>query len=539
MDERELILQTFSADVEENLGQLEEGLLALEQHPDDEACVQVLFRAAHSIKGDAALVGFEHLSELVHIVEDVLDRIRQHHEIVTGARISALLAAVDALRQLVAAALRGDDTAGAEQRAVIERLSDPAGVDVAAPAAQERTTRSLLRVSAERLDRMLTLSGELAVARRRMHGLLALGSASALLELRALHDDTELLFDELQRHILSTRMVSLGPMLRSQVRIVRDTALQLDKQVQITIAGDAVEIDSAMTDDLREALTHMVRNAVDHGIERPERRVAAGKSAVGSVHVHAKHEGGSVIIEVMDDGAGLDLERIRARAHALGIDAGALDDAKVCRLVLEPGFSTNEVVSTVSGRGVGLDVVRSRIEALRGAVSIATTRGRGTTVQLQLPLTLALIDGFYVRAGDETFVIPLDAVAECVDVGEAQAHAQMGSGVLNLRGEPVPYLRLRRLFGLGGTAARESVVVVRQQNQRAALVVDTLEGGAQAVLKPLGPLFRRVEGLFGSTITGDGRVALVLDIPALLRHAASSTRETPFMDRENADAQKH
>jgi two-component system chemotaxis sensor kinase CheA len=317
------------------------------------------------------------------------------------------------------------------------------------------------------------------------------------------------------------RLVPLGPVFRQHLRTVRDAAAARGKQVQLTLEGEDVEVDASVVDHLRDPLTHMIRNAVDHGIEMPDARRASGKDPTGTVALRARHEGGTVVIELADDGAGLRRDRILARARERGLiaEGAELSEAEAHRLIMEPGFSTAETVSELSGRGVGMDVVRRNVEALRGSIEIASRPGAGTTITTRLPLTVAIIDGFTVSVGSESYVIPLDAVTECLAMA-ADERREDGRGVFSLRGAPLPYVRVRSLFGVAGAPpARENMVVVRHGARLAGLVVDELLGGGQAVVKPLGKMFQRLPGVSGSTILGDGRVALILDVADLLQRA--------------------
>jgi len=270
----------------------------------------------------------------------------------------------------------------------------------------------------------------------------------------------------------------------------------------------------------------MIRNALDHGIESPERRAAAGKPRAGRVTLRARRDAGSIVIEVADDGAGLDLAGIRQAAAARGIDTSRLREADLKALIFHPGFSTAPEVTDLSGRGVGMEVVRRNVELLRGTIAVDTEPGAGTTVSIRLPLTLAIIDGFSVGAGQETFVIPLDDVVECIELPRDTGEREAEFGIIEVRGAALPFLRLRDLFGLPAAARRrENIVVVRQAGESngrlAGIAVDALYGRSQTVIKPLGQMFRGVAGVAGSTILGSGRVALILDVPALLREAVA------------------
>jgi two-component system chemotaxis sensor kinase CheA len=301
---------------------------------------------------------------------------------------------------------------------------------------------------------------------------------------------------------------------------VRDVAQSGGKRCALHVEGEDVEVDTAVIEHIRDPLVHMVRNAIDHGIESPEVRTAAGKPAQGRLVLRAFHEAGSMVIQVEDDGKGLDRGRIAEKAAALGLvtDPARMTDEEVARIIFEPGFSTSERVTDISGRGVGMDVVRRNVEALRGQVAVATQPGRGTLVTVKVPLTLAIIQGFRVEVGEETFILPLDSVIECLALPLLEAEGHNGVGVTNLRGSPLPWLRLRTQFNVDGERpARENVVVVQNGNETAGVVVDRLVGESQTVIKPLGSMFKNVPGVSGSSILGNGRVALILDVPGLLR----------------------
>jgi two-component system, chemotaxis family, sensor kinase CheA len=331
---------------------------------------------------------------------------------------------------------------------------------------------------------------------------------------------------------MKVRMVPVGPTFRQFVRLVRDTAVVHGKQAQLVIEEEGVEVDTTVIENLKDPLTHMIRNAVDHGIETPSVRRAAGKAVCGRVTLSARHEAGSIVIEVTDDGAGLDRERIVARAAAAGLvsDGDRLSDADVHRLIFEPGFSTAEKVTETSGRGVGMDVVRRNVESLRGAVTIESPRGQGTTVRVRLPLTLAIIEGFAVGVSDETFILPLESVLECLELPPDDRRAGEDSGVINLRGEPLPFIRLRSYFRLDGAdPEHEYVAVIQHGAVRAGLAVESLLGEAQTVIKPLARPLDTVKGLSGCAILGNGRVALILDIPVVL--AGVVAREQERQDR--------
>ncbi|HEX8393363.1 MAG TPA: chemotaxis protein CheA [Longimicrobium sp.] len=542
------ILQVFRAEATETLASVEDALLAMEAAPGDAALLDAVFRGIHTLKGDASNLGFPAVAEFAHVTEDLLDRLREHELSVTPPRLELLLAAVDVLRAAVPASLDGADELDGPARALQARIAaaaaepsdtaapsarevDAAAADAAGasaegaaapadrPADAERARIRTLRVDVEKLDRTLDLVGEIAIARGRLTQMLEEGRPAA--EVLAVHREADRLHMDLQEVVMKLRMVPLGPMVRPYHRTVRDVAHVCGKQARLVVEGADVEVDTSIVEQLREPLTHLVRNAVDHGLETPEARAEAGKDPEGTVTFSARHEAGSVVIQMRDDGAGMNRARIAARARAAGLhpDPERLADAELFRMVFEPGFSTAEAVTEISGRGVGLDVVRRAVDALRGTLAVESREGEGTCITLRLPLTLAVIEGFSVGVDGETYVMPLDSVVECLEL-PAERHDGGADGMLNLRGQPLPWLRLRERFCPGAALPRrESVVVVRHGEGRAGLVVDALIGDGQAVIKPLGRLFDGLPGIAGSTILGSGRVALILDVPSLMEDA--------------------
>jgi two-component system chemotaxis sensor kinase CheA len=331
------------------------------------------------------------------------------------------------------------------------------------------------------------------------------------------------LVEQVRHSALSLRMVPIGSTLRRFERVVRDIGGSLGKEVKLVITGGDAEMDKALVERISDPMLHLVRNSLDHGIEPPEERRAAGKPAQGSLRLHAYHDAGNIVIEVSDDGRGLDRDRILAKAVDKGLVAAGtnLSDHEVYDLIFEPGFSTADKVSNLSGRGVGMDVVRRNVAALRGSIEVDSVKGHGATIRIRLPLTLAIIDGFLVGVGPSAFIVPLDRVTECVEFPPGPR----GRDCMNLRGEVLPFIPLRQIFGIpGDSARRQSVVVVEQSGQRTGLVVDALLGEFQTVIKPLGPLFTNLKCVSGSTILGNGDVALILDVGPLVTEYADRER---------------
>ncbi|MFZ5484165.1 MAG: chemotaxis protein CheA [Pseudomonadota bacterium] len=376
----------------------------------------------------------------------------------------------------------------------------------------------LIRVQAEKLDALIDLVGELVIA----------GASGALMAQKSgqgnlveAYSLISRLVEEIRNSALQLRMVQIGETFNRFHRVVRDTSRELGKEIELVISGGETELDKSVVEKIGDPLMHLVRNAMDHGLETAEARLAKGKPARGQVKFNAYHDSGSIVIEVADDGNGLNRDKILKKAIDRGLvnPAQSLTDAEIHKLIFEPGFSTADAVTNLSGRGVGMDVVKRNIEALRGTVDVDSQPGQGSTFRIRLPLTLAIIDGFLVGVGRAAYVIPLDFVVECMelDSGETQ-----GRDYINLRGEVLPFLRLREMFEVkdDSTSRRQNIVVIQYAGQKAGLVVDHLMGEFQTVIKPLGQLFRNVQGISGSTILGSGEVALILDVQSLVRITA-------------------
>lgn len=538
---RELLLQSFREETEECLAQMEQLLLALETHPEDRELLFSLFRTAHTVKGNASLLEFKALARFLHGLEDLLDLCRRHLVILSQELITVLLQSVDAIRQMAQRAVDGEEVLLPEHEALAAQL---AAITVefraaAEPAAQESAALSSpgdstgaraskaavqnMRVDVSRLDRMLNLTVEFAIAQGRQRRMLEeqLGLAANGREILESHHGLEALFLELQELVMKIRMVPVGPTFHRLARSVRDTARKSGKLARMLVVGEDVEVDTTILEHIHDPLMHMIRNSMDHGLETPEIRRSLGKDPSGKIILEAFHDSGNIVVKISDDGAGLDHDRIlqQARSNGLIAEGARLSESEIHNLIFQPGFSTADQVSELSGRGVGLDVVRRNVNTLSGAVQVESRKGYGTTFIIRLPLTLAIIDGFAVRVETETYVVPLSSVKECLEL-PAEKHSSNHGGVINLRGEALPFVRIRDLFACGGaTPAREKIVVVEYHDGRAGLAVDELLGEQQAVIKPLGRLFQGIPGVSGSTILGSGRVALILDVPALCSEA--------------------
>lgn len=380
---------------------------------------------------------------------------------------------------------------------------------------RQSTQKESVRVAAEKLDSLVNLVGELVIVQAQLS---AISKTVNNHQLQTPVEEIERLIGELRDTALSVRMMPIGSTFSKFRRLVRDLSNDLGKEIKLDTVGAETELDKTVLDKLGDPLVHLIRNSIDHGVESPADRTAAGKSPEGKITLSAQHRGAKVVISIEDDGKGLNPEVIRAKAVEKGVIAedAELSEKEIFNLIMMPGFSTAQKVSSVSGRGVGMDVVKKQIEALRGSVNIRSTLGVGTTIELALPLTLAIIDGLLVEVNEEKYVIPVNSVEECLELTEQSKAMNKSRNVLQVRGELVPFVRLREIFGAAQAVDTiEEAVVVETGNSRIGLVVDKVIGDHQTVIKSLGHMYRNIQGVSGATIMGDGNVALIVDIPSL------------------------
>lgn len=577
------MMRLFCAEAEELLGDIEQAALVLESQPDDSETLATAFRGFHTLKGNAAVMRLVVLQRLAHEVESLLDAARRGRRRLDRDAIDVMLAAADVVARAVAEMARqldGQDpgrSISLPVTAVIDRvhavLASPSGsvtgaeeptlspvpaplpvpgpaaaaaaplvpvaVAPAAPAMPAPVTPApglrgaaagSVRVDTAKLDLLVDLVGELVIAQS-----MVVQAAE-----RAGHDDQLArslghlrgIMADLQRTALTMRMIPIRGTFQKMSRLVRDTAVQLGKEIRLVVEGEETELDRTVIEEIGDPLIHMLRNAADHGIEPPAERLAAGKPATGTLRLRASHQGGCVVIEIADDGRGLDPDRIRAKAIERGIIAAdAMPDARdTLELIFAPGFSTAEQVSDLSGRGVGMDVVRRNLERVRGKVEIESVTGRGTTFTITMPLTLAIIEGLIVAVGGQRFVIPTLAVRESFRPRAGAVTTVHGRGELvDVRGSLVPLVRLGRRLGVVAEEdpGRAIVVVLEAGHDRRCLLVDELVGKQEVVIKSLGETFAGRTGFAGAAILGDGRVGLILDTAALVRPARGSPEKMP------------
>ncbi len=517
------------------LGSLEEVCLVSEALPleleefDPESCYFGLeIRLCTDCQKRAIADVFEFIADIAWIrilppesvVQDYLELIRQLPE--TDERLGKILVDCGAVTEEELNAALGQQSGGGNGKKIGEYLIEQAAVDplVVCEAVGKQKSRkpsesAFLRVSANKLDTLINQVGELVIASAGAQ-LMAGGRNDP--ELMQMCEDIQNHVEQIRESALQLRMVEIGESFNRFHRVVRETSESLEKRIRLDIQGAETELDKTLVDKIHDPLVHLVRNAIDHGIESPEERLAANKPAEGQVSLNAFYESGMIVIEVTDDGRGIDEERVHQKAVEAGvISAGdVLEKRDLLALVFHPGLSTAGKVSSLSGRGVGMDSVRQDIDALRGTIEIANHPGQGCRVSIRLPLTLAIIDGFLVSVADQYFVIPTEWVVECIEAPHS-AEGGMSGSYIDLRGKPLPVTRLRERFNIGGQGARrQSLIVVSQGLDWAGLMVDALHGEIQTVIKPLGALFENLPDIAGGTILGSGQVALTLDVPSLL-----------------------
>jgi two-component system chemotaxis sensor kinase CheA len=545
MDE---IVAEFLVESYEGVDRLDRDLLALERDPHSREVLASIFRTMHTIKGTCGFLGFAKLERIAHSAESLLAGLRDGSLSITPQTAGVLLATGDVLRlmlrQIEATGTDGED----DHDPLVEDLASlrgaPPGARPAAPPVAEAppeaqpapagpgrsfgfrraVTDTTVRVDVNVLDRLMTLVGELVLARNQ---LAALASDRADLSLASATQSVDRITAELQEGVTKTRLQPIRTAWATLPRVARDLAVALDKRVRIETDGDDTELDRSIIEAIKDPLTHIVRNAVDHGIEEPEARVAAGKPEEGVVLIRAYHEGGQVTIEVADDGAGIDLNAVRAKAVELASvtpeQAKRMSEREAIELLFLPGFSTADHVTTVSGRGVGMDVVRTNIERIGGSIDLSSRRGEGTIFKIRIPLTLAIIPVLVVTSRDERFAIPQANLLELVGVVPGTIEILHDVPVYRLRDRLLPVVSLAHELQLGDddeeSFAGRFLVVLQADDRRFGLLVDGLSDPSEIVVKPLGAQLHGLEVFAGATILGNGHVGLILDVVGLAAQA--------------------
>jgi two-component system chemotaxis sensor kinase CheA len=540
------LVEEFITDGREQLLQIEQGTLALERDAGNAEVIHSLFRAFHTFKGNAGFLEFTAVGELAHALESLLDSVREGRLQIDSEMIDVILKSRDTLQQFVdeieaqvtgkkdrqtiyiptatlKAATRfflGGEAPGTEQNhPPPEPVHDP--TEAVKSPHQNGTENHAVKVSTAKLDGLVDLAGELLIAQ----SLVVQSVSTPGVSRHALNNHLEQLSRisrELQRMAMSMRMVPLRATFRKMERLVRDVAAQQQKQVELILEGEDTEVDRTIAEKFADPLMHMVRNAVDHAIEGPEARVASGKPPMGTIHLRAYHRSGNIIIEVEDDGLGLNRGRIIEKAvkHGLLRSGAVLEERELLSLILQPGFSTADVVTAISGRGVGMDVVAKNIAQLRGKIEVKSEPGHGTTFTIRLPLTLAIIDGLIIGVGGRRYILPTSAVRESFHPKSCTITSLPGDAeMVQIRQDLMPLLRLRDHFRLLNDATSVGpgiLVVIESDGKKRCLLADELLGKQEVVIKNLGEVFQTDPMVSGGAILGDGCVGLILDASALV-----------------------
>lgn len=537
MESMDEVRDLFFTECTELLTDMESRLMTLDETTANSEQLNAIFRTAHSIKGGAGAFGMMSIAEFTHAMESLLDAMREMRLAPTRDVVDALLKSNDMLTRMLDAEKSNTPLAADYASAMVAQLKHFLGAETAptttpaeipiefhpteAPAAEAPSSKgqvSSIRVDLEKVDRLVNMVGELVITEAMLRAQIRHLPSDRFTDLIRGIDELSHHTRELQEAVMSVRMQPVKSVFSRMPRIVRDAATQLGKDIQLITSGENTEVDKTVIESLSDPLTHMIRNAVDHGIETPDQRVWNDKAPRGTIHLSAYHRSGRIMIEISDDGAGINRERVLSKAKEKGLIASdaLLTDEEMDQLIFLPGFSTAEQVTNLSGRGVGMDVVRRNIEGLGGTVRLQNRPGNGSTFTVSLPLTLAILDGMIVRVGQESYIIPITSIIETLRPRRDEIRKVEGrTDVINVRGEFVPLLYLYRTFGIHHAqhhASNALIVLVEHGTGKVGLVVDELIGQQQVVIKSLEANADPIPGISGATILGDGKVSLILEI---------------------------
>lgn len=558
IDDMQEIVDDFLVEAEELVQSLDVNLVELESTPDNLDLLNEIFRAAHTIKGTSSFLGFEQVTSLTHHMEDILNKLRKGEMVATQGIMDLLLESLDILKTLLgnvknkssesvdltsilaklAAAFESKTVAESAQATKGTSANEPNAASSQAPANVEAKVPAkaavdqTIRVDVQRLDTLMNMMGELVLGRnsllQNINHLNAEHEGEYELErLNQAATAVSFITTELQAAVMKMRMQPVGKVFGKFPRLVRDLSRDSGKQIQLNMYGESTELDKSVIEEIGDPLVHIIRNSCDHGIESPDDRVAAGKPAAGTVELSARQEGSNIVIKIWDDGRGFDVDAIRDKTVEKGLvtrqEVDAMPDAEVYRYIFAAGLSTAKQVTGVSGRGVGMDVVRTNIENLSGAIELDSVKGQSTTITIKLPLTLAIIQGLLVEADGDTFILPLASVHETVKMAQSEIYYISQRPVLRLRDEIIPIINLGGI--LNGTATgftmseKPYIVIVGMADKKLGIMIDRFLGQEEVVIKSLGSYLGATDGVAGATIMGDGRIRLIIDLIGLFHLA--------------------
>jgi two-component system chemotaxis sensor kinase CheA len=553
-DEDKSLILDFINEATEHVESCEGGLLALENKPGDNETLNLIFRAFHTIKGMAGFLNLAEIGSLAHSAENLLDLARKGEMVLAGKNMDVIFESVDLMKKMITSlkcSLESGEpivkqpqlpdlikklktvaeNKGCDPQAEIPMMpADDAKLDKVleekasstedSAKSKSHSTDETIKVNTVRLDNLINMVGELVIAQLMVaEDVNKTLTSENSLSRNVAHQSK--ITRELQELSMSMRMVPISGVFQKMTRLVRDLSQKAAKKVNLSISGEDTELDRNIVDKIADPLVHMIRNSVDHGIEPAEDRIKAGKNPAGQIKLRAFHQSGNIVIEIEDDGKGLDKDRILKKAIKNGIISPdqQLSDQEIFKLIYHAGLSTAEKVTSVSGRGVGMDVVKKNVESLRGRIDIASVLGKGTTFVIRLPLTLAIIDGQIVTVGKERYILPISSIVRSFRPNSKQVSTVQNTGeVVMVRGQLLPLIRLHKLFGIASSVddpTHALVVVVEEDGKRCCLLVDELLGQQQVVIKSLGEGMGAVKGVSGGAIMGDGKISLILDVPGL------------------------
>ncbi|HAL55719.1 MAG TPA: chemotaxis protein CheA [Bacteroidetes bacterium] len=536
------ILEGFFVESNEIIDQVGRDLLELEKTPSDVELLNRIFRGIHTLKGTSSFLGFASMAELAHGFEDLLNKLRKGTAVATPEMMDVIFEAYDTTKELLgrihAKKEQGMDLSGIIEKLQAQTVTAPAYQPLKelevpttgatdplqeAVAAQTRLADTTIRVDVNRLDDLMNLVGELVLGRNRLSQVASklveeFEEVPAMKELQDANSQIDFVTTELQMAVMKTRMLPIAKVFNKLPRLVRDLARETSKEVDLQVYGKETELDKSIIEELNDPLIHIIRNCVDHGIESADERIRERKPRVGTIVVNAEHEGNHIVISIEDDGRGIDAELLKRKGVEKGLisesQAGEMSKREAFNLIFVAGFSTASKVTSVSGRGVGMDIVRNNVSKLKGIVDIESEVGKGTIITIKLPLTLAIIQALLTKAGSDIFAIPLASVQEVVRLEASEISTVNGRGVIRLRDSVLPLARMAEVMGLPESDASNRwfyIVVVSWADQRIGIVVDSLLGQREVVIKSLGDYLSNIPAIAGSTILGDGRTILIID----------------------------
>ncbi|BAY23540.1 CheW-like domain protein [Calothrix sp. NIES-2100] len=546
-------IEAFLVESYENLDQIERDIIELEKDSGNGEELARIYRSLHTIKGNCGFLPFPKLEALAHGAESLLSSLRDRNLAITPQIVSTLLQTVDSIRQMlsvIAVTRKEGDRDYAELIQTLTTLQQTQPTVATSPSPQfvesfdgDTASESHIRVHVGLLDQVMNLVGELVLARNQVMGLSAkLKDNSLTLACQRLN----LITGDLQEQVMKTRLQPINSIWQKFPRVIRDLAIASGKEVQVEMVGVDTEIDKSIIEAIKDPLTHLIRNCIDHGIELPAERIASGKPSLGKICLRAFHERGKVNIEISDDGRGINPTKLKQRAQQLGLispnQAETMSDSQAIDLIFLPGFSTSEQVTSLSGRGVGMDIVKSNIEKINGSMEIYSQQGQGTTFKMKMPLTLTIIPALIITSSGDRYAIPQTSLQELVRLEAVSAINRIemfyNVPVYRLRGELIPLIYLHQALQIPEKSANLetlSIVILQADNYRFGIVVDTIEDILDIVVKPLGQQLKSVSVFAGATILGDGKVGLIIDVVGLAKQASVSEKHQQLATGAAAD----